>query len=75
MTDKTFLRWRKLRAEYDLSSDDMLAQHLLDSVGQDFSVSVTSLLLELSLTRSSSLRTEKVLDAISPCGILRCNMY
>jgi len=37
--DETFLRWRKLRAEYNLSSDDMLARRLLDFASQDFGVS------------------------------------
>ena len=29
MIDETFLRWRKLRTEYNLSTDDMLAHCLL----------------------------------------------
>ena len=42
ITDETFLRWRKLRTEYNLLTDNMLACHLLDSVTpQELDVSHT----------------------------------
>ena len=40
MTDETFLRWRKLRAEYNLPTDDKLVRCLLNISSQEFCVSL-----------------------------------